>query len=130
MRQVNIALAATTTAFAMAAVLASAVPSAAREARFSPRLLAPTTAAGSPMVCPAAPAPPLLAYRAPSSAMPGYSQGVDMRSDEGYNTDYLFVMTRSVAASSVTPAVKPILFLFTVPLDIVFLPFAAIGGLF
>jgi hypothetical protein len=39
-------------------------------------------------------------------------------------------MTRTVAASTMVPAAKVPLFVLTVPLDIVFLPFAAIGGLF
>jgi hypothetical protein len=47
-----------------------------------------------------------------------------------YNASYLFGMTRSVAASTMSPGVKVPLFVLTVPLDIVFLPFAAIGGLF
>jgi hypothetical protein len=47
-----------------------------------------------------------------------------------YNASYLFGMTRSVAASTMSPGAKVPLFVLTVPLDIVFLPFAAIGGLF
>lgn len=47
-----------------------------------------------------------------------------------YNASYIFGMTRSVAASTMIPAAKVPLFVLTVPLDIVFLPFAAIGGLF
>lgn len=47
-----------------------------------------------------------------------------------YNSDYLFGMTRGVAQSTVHPAAKVPLFVLTVPLDIVFLPFAAIGGFF
>jgi hypothetical protein len=47
-----------------------------------------------------------------------------------YNSDYLFGMTRGVSQSTVHPAVKVPLFVLTVPLDIVFLPFAAIGGCF
>jgi hypothetical protein len=39
-------------------------------------------------------------------------------------------MTRGVADSTIHPAVKAPLFLFTIPLDIVLLPFAAIGGAF
>jgi hypothetical protein len=77
-------------------------------------------------------APMTLAQQADERPMhagnPG-NQGLDMR-DDGYNSQYLFGMTRGVAGSAVTPAVKPLLFLFTVPLDIVLLPFAAIGGCF
>jgi hypothetical protein len=47
-----------------------------------------------------------------------------------YNSGYIFGMTRGVAASTVTPAMKGPLFLLTIPLDIVLLPFAAIGGMF
>lgn len=47
-----------------------------------------------------------------------------------YNSSYIFGMTRSVAGSTMVPAAKVPLFVLTVPLDIVFLPFAAIGGLF
>jgi hypothetical protein len=47
-----------------------------------------------------------------------------------YNSTYIFGMTRSVAQSTISPAGKAPLFLLTVPLDVVLLPFAAIGGLF
>jgi hypothetical protein len=47
-----------------------------------------------------------------------------------YNGSYVFGMTRGVADSTIHPAVKAPLFLFTIPLDIVLLPFAAIGGAF
>ena len=47
-----------------------------------------------------------------------------------YNSDYLFGLSRSVANSFLEPAVKPFLFIVTVPLDIALLPIAAIGGLF
>jgi hypothetical protein len=47
-----------------------------------------------------------------------------------YNASYIFGMTRSVARSTMVPAAKVPLFVLTVPLDIAFLPFAAIGGLF
>ncbi len=49
---------------------------------------------------------------------------------EIYTTDYLFGMTRGVAGSTMVPALKAPLFLFTIPLDLVLLPFAAIGGFF
>jgi len=66
-----------------------------------------------------------------ADAQPLYlsSQQIDMR-EEGYNSQYLFGMTRGVAQSTLTPGLKPLCFLFTVPLDIVLLPFAAIGGFF
>jgi hypothetical protein len=47
-----------------------------------------------------------------------------------YNSSYIFGMTRGVAGSTMVPAAKAPLFVLTVPLDLVFLPFAAIGGLF
>jgi hypothetical protein len=54
--------------------------------------------------------------------------------DEGtgyhYNSDYLFGLSRAVAGSTLSPALRPVLFLVTVPLDVALLPMAAIGGLF
>lgn len=47
-----------------------------------------------------------------------------------YNASYIFGLTRGVAGSTMVPAAKAPLFLLTVPLDVVLLPFAAIGGLF
>ena len=47
-----------------------------------------------------------------------------------YNGSYIFGMTRGVANSTMAPAGKVPLFVLTVPLDIVCLPFALIGGLF
>jgi hypothetical protein len=47
-----------------------------------------------------------------------------------YNSSYIFGMTRGLADSTIHPAAKAPLFLFTVPLDLVFFPFAAIGGFF
>jgi hypothetical protein len=47
-----------------------------------------------------------------------------------YNSDYLFGMTRGVTNSTIHPAAQVPLLVLTIPLDIVFLPFAAIGGFF
>lgn len=47
-----------------------------------------------------------------------------------YNSDYLFGMTRGVTGSTIHPGAQVPLLVLTIPLDIVFLPFAAIGGLF
>jgi hypothetical protein len=47
-----------------------------------------------------------------------------------YNSTYLFAATRGVADSTLVPAVKAPLFLLTVPLDVVCLPFAALVGCF
>lgn len=63
------------------------------------------------------------------SQQPQASGPMDMR-DEGYNPAYIFGMTKGVANSTITPAIKPLFFLITVPLDIVTLPFSLIGGFF
>ena len=47
-----------------------------------------------------------------------------------YNSDYLFGLSRRVASGGAIPAVRPFLFLLTFPLDLAFLPLAAIGGFF
>jgi len=47
-----------------------------------------------------------------------------------YNSTYVFGLTRSVAYMPWSPAAKVPLFVFTIPLDIAILPFAAIGGFF
>jgi len=47
-----------------------------------------------------------------------------------YNADLLFGMTRGVTNSTIHPAAQVPLLVLTIPLDIVFLPFAAIGGFF
>lgn len=78
----------------------------------------------------ASPVDQLLANAYPSQAKYAYNQGVDMRDDTGYNTDYLFAMTKAVASGPVTPFLKPLLFVLTVPLDIITLPFTAIAGFF
>lgn len=48
----------------------------------------------------------------------------------GYNDQYIFAMSRGLADSTIAPAGKAPLFLFTVPIDLVLLPFAVIGGFF
>jgi hypothetical protein len=57
-------------------------------------------------------------------------QPVPPEEQSWYNGSYIFGMTRGVAASTMVPAAKVPLFVLALPLDIVFLPFAAIGGLF
>jgi hypothetical protein len=47
-----------------------------------------------------------------------------------YNSSYIFAVTRSVADSTLVPAAKAPLYVLTVPVDLVLLPIAAIGGLF
>ena len=59
----------------------------------------------------------------------GVSSSLDMRDDE-YNSDYIFGMTKGVANSTIIPAMKPLFFLVTIPLDLAFLPLAWIGGFF
>ncbi len=67
------------------------------------------------------------AYAPPPPGEPGpYNEA----EGQGYNSDYLFGLTRSTARSTIVPAAKVPLFLFTIPLDIALLPFAAIGGFF
>lgn len=67
------------------------------------------------------------AYAPPAPGEPGpYNEA----ESPGYNSDYLFGITRATANSTIVPAGKVPLFLLTVPLDIVLLPFAAIGGFF
>jgi hypothetical protein len=100
--------------------------------------------ASVPAAAPAATGPGEMCRTAPASAVDrmlagaypaqarhaAYNQDLDMRDDTGYNTAYLFAMTKAVASGPVTPALKPLLFLFTVPLDIITLPFTAIAGFF
>lgn len=77
---------------------------------------------------------PLVVAQAPvqgsARALPGPVADVQLEERQGYNTDYLFGMSRALANSTVSAWAKPVLFIFTVPLDIVLLPFAAIGGFF
>jgi hypothetical protein len=65
----------------------------------------------------------------PRELEPRY-QPVPPQEKSWYNSSYIFGMTRGVAESTIHPAGKVPLFLLTVPLDTVLLPFAAIGGLF
>ena len=46
-----------------------------------------------------------------------------------YNSDYLFGLSRGVAGSDVAPLLRPLCFLFTLPLDLGLLPIAAVSGL-
>jgi hypothetical protein len=55
---------------------------------------------------------------------------VDLEEHGGWTGEYVFGMTKGLMRSTLTPALKPVFLIFTVPLDIVFLPFAAIGGFF
>ena len=55
---------------------------------------------------------------------------VDLEEHGGWTGEYIFGMTKGVMRSTLTPALKPVVLLLTVPLDLAFLPFAAIGGFF
>lgn len=65
----------------------------------------------------------------PRELEPRY-QPAPVQEQSSYNDSYIFGMTRGVAESTMHPAAKVPLFVLTVPLDLVFLPFAALGGLF
>lgn len=65
----------------------------------------------------------------PRDLQPRY-QPVPPEPEGWYNSSYIFALTRSLAASTIHPAAKAPLFLFTVPLDLAFLPVATIGGFF
>ena len=47
-----------------------------------------------------------------------------------YNSEYIFGLSKGLAAAPITPVVKPLLFILTVPADVVLLPPAIIGGFF
>ena len=47
---------------------------------------------------------------------------------EGYNSEYIFGMTKGILNSTLNPALKPMVSLITIPLDLAFLPFAALLG--
>ncbi|HET9063127.1 MAG TPA: hypothetical protein VFO62_07555 [Candidatus Binatia bacterium] len=118
-----------------AAIVVTSMPVAALVVALVVAIPAPAQAAsGSVAVCRVAPASPvdqMLAGAYPSQARhAAYNQTLDMRDDTGYNTGYLFAMTKAVASGPITPGLKPLLFLFTVPLDIITLPFTAIAGFF
>jgi hypothetical protein len=48
----------------------------------------------------------------------------------GYDTKYIFAMTRAVADAPMATGVKPLIMLFTIPADIVLLPVTLIAGFF
>ncbi len=65
----------------------------------------------------------------PRELQPRY-QPVPPQPKSWYNDTYIFAITRCVANSTLAPAAQAPLYLLTVPVDLVLLPFAAIGGLF
>lgn len=65
----------------------------------------------------------------PRELEPRY-QPAPLEEKSWYNSSYIFALTRGVADSTMVPAAKVPLYVLTVPLDIVLLPIAAIGGMF
>jgi hypothetical protein len=55
---------------------------------------------------------------------------LDVEDRQGYTGQYIFGMTKGVMRSTLVPALKPVAAIFTIPLDLVLLPFAAIAGFF
>lgn len=53
---------------------------------------------------------------------------LDLEDHGGFSGEYVFGMTKSVMRSTLTPALKPAALIFTIPLDLVTLPFAVVGG--
>lgn len=75
-------------------------------------------------------AAPLLLAAGEASGSGSLADFEKAQDTSGYNSEYIFALTRGLADSSIHPAGKVPLFIFTLPLDVVFLPFAAIAGLF
>jgi hypothetical protein len=116
-------------ALALGAALAGPAPGAGAAGAAEPGS-AGDAAGGSRLAASGAEAVRSAPSRLPASIGRTAVAPVELETHEGYNASYIFGMTRGVARSTITPAVKPLLFVLTVPLDIVLLPFAAIGGLF
>jgi len=55
---------------------------------------------------------------------------LDVEDRQGYNSEYIFGLSKGIMKSTLVPALKPFFLIFTAPLDIAFLPFAAIAGFF
>jgi hypothetical protein len=88
----------------------------------SPRVVVAADSSGAPVVAQGRAAEP-------RELEPRYKP-VPPEEKSSYNDSYIFGMTRGLADSTIHPAAKAPLFLFTVPLDLIFFPFAAIGGFF
>jgi len=73
-----------------------------------------------------------LALLAAAPAAPAFADRYDRRDDRrgGYNDEYIFVATRTVADADVHPVAKVPLFPLTIILDVVALPVEAIAGFF
>lgn len=65
----------------------------------------------------------------PRELQPRY-EPVEPQPKSGYNDQYIFGITRSVADSTMHPAAKILIFPVSVIFDLVLLPFEAIGGAF
>ena len=86
--------------------------------------------AGSPVLAfEAGSAEPGSQIERPSQYVMAYDS-LDVEDHQGYSSDYIFGMTKGIMRSTMVGALKPVMLLFTVPLDLVFLPFAVIGGFF
>ncbi len=96
-------------------------------------LVSLTTARTGQALSPTAPQPAVIELaqqtEPPRDLEPRY-QPVPPQPKSWYNNSYLFALTRGVSNSTMDPAAQAPLFLLTVPLDLVLLPIAAIGGLF
>lgn len=55
---------------------------------------------------------------------------LDVEDRQGYNSEYIFGLSKGIMKSTLVPALKPFFLIFTAPLDLAFLPFAALAGFF
>lgn len=65
----------------------------------------------------------------PRELEPRY-QPEPLQPEGGYNSGYIFAITRGVADSTLHPAAKVTLYPVTIVLDLAYLPFATIAGFF
>lgn len=91
---------------------------------------ASTSSEAAPPATPTTPTTPTTQTATDSRPLEPRYQPREPEKESWYNNSYIFGMTRGLADSTIAPAGKAPLFLFTVPLDIVLLPFTIIGGLF
>ena len=94
-----------------AAIAAISMAVAALGAALVVAIPAPARAAAGPgamcRVAPASPVDQMLAGAYPSQARhAAYNQDLDMRDDTGYNTGFLFAMTKAVASGPITPLLQ------------------------
>lgn len=55
---------------------------------------------------------------------------LDVEDRQGYNSEYIFGLSKGIMKSTLVPALKPFFLIFTGPLDLALLPFSAIAGFF